>query len=165
MISRVEAVAAIWAVTAMALVTTAPASAGTWAWGCIGKLGNERIVFDRNTLIVTASKHPRATLRDLANNGPRLETQDGTTFENLGNNDGFAKTLRFATTGEPEQKLTLIETASRKTYHRKGHVGRREEYTTKFLKTFRYAPDKEPERKIAMQCIEYVLTTCGGPCS
>jgi hypothetical protein len=165
MIFRVETVAAIWAATATAFVTTAPASAGSWAWGCIGKLGNERVIFDRNTMIVTASKLPRVTLRDLANNGPRLQTQDGTTFENLGNNDGFAKTMRFGKNGEPEQKLTLIEAASRKTFHRKGHVGRREEYTTKFLKTCRYAPDKQAERKITMQCIEYVLTTCGGPCS
>jgi len=165
MIFRVETVAGILAATAMAIFATAPASAGIWAWGCIGKIGHERVIFDRNTLIVTASKHPRVKLQDLANNGPRIETQDGTTFENLGNNDGFEKTLRFATNGEPEQKLALIETASRKTFHRKGHVGRREEYTTKFLKTFRYAPDKEPERRITMQCIEYVLTTCGGPCS
>ena len=161
MVARHKILAAILAAGFVAAAT--PASAGIWAWGCIGKLGNERVVFNRDTMIVTASKLPRVKLQDLANNGPRLETQEGTTFENL--NEGFKNTMRFATNGDPEQKLTLTETSSRKTFYRKGYVGRREEYTTKFLKTFRYAPDNEPERTITMLCIEYVLTTCGGPCS
>ena len=87
------------------------------------------------------------------------------TLDNLGGNDGFERTMQFKINDTSERKLTLIETASRKTFTRKGHVGRREETTTKFQKTFRYAFDKEPERTIKMQCIEYMLTTCGGPCS
>lgn len=165
MISRIGFLAAVVAAASVVFVTVAPASAGIWAWGCMGKLGNERVVFDRNTMIVTASKHPRVKLEQLGSAGSKLETEDGMTFENLGGNDGFEQTMRFMKNDQSEQKLTLIETASRKTFYRKGHVGRREEYTTKFLKTFRYALDKEPERKIKMQCIEYVLTTCGGPCS
>ena len=131
----------------------------------MGKLGNERVIFDRNTLIVTASKLPRVKLQDLASSGSRLETEDGTTFDNYGANDGLKQTMRFETNADPKQRLTLIETSSRWTFHRQGHVGRREEETTKFLKTFRYALDKEPERTIRMQCIEYTLSTCGGPCA
>ena len=152
-------------VCALLAALSPEASAGIWAWGCMGKLGKERIIFNRDTMIVTASKLPRVKLQDLAHNGPRLETDEGTTFENLSSNGGFEKTIRFEKNGDPEQKLTLTETASRRTYLREGHVGRREETTTKFLKTFRYTLDKEPERTIKMQCIEYVLTTCGGPCS
>ena len=163
MLARYKVVAVVLAGSFVAATT--PASAGIWAWGCIGKLGNERFIFNRDTMIVTASKLPRVKLQDLANNGPRLETEDGTTFENLSNNDGFEKAIRFEKNGDPEQKLTLTEIASRRTFLREGHVGRREETTAKFLKTFRYALDKEPARTIKMQCIEYVLTTCGGPCS
>lgn len=165
MISRFGVVAAVLAATTVALVTTAPASAGIWAWGCMGKLGNERVIFDRNTLIVTTSKQPVVKLEQLGSSGSKLETEDGITFENYGSNDGLQKTMRFETNGEPKQKLTLIEMFSRKTFHRQGHVGKREEETTKFIKTFRYAFDKKPERTIKMQCIDYVLTTCGGPCS
>jgi hypothetical protein len=142
-----------------------PAAAGIWAWGCMGKLGNERVIFDRNTMIVTASKLPSVKLQDLANSGSNLETEDGMTLDNLGSNDGLTKTMRFKINDTSERKLTLIETSSRRTFHRAGHVGKREEETTKFLKTFRYALDKAPERTIKMQCIEYTLSTCGGPCS
>jgi hypothetical protein len=43
-------------IVALIAATAQPASAGIWAWGCMGKLGNERVVFDRNTLIVTDSE-------------------------------------------------------------------------------------------------------------
>jgi len=150
-------------VIVLAIGASSPASAGIWAWGCIGKLGSERVIFDRNTMIVTAAKLPRVKLEYLGSSGSKLKTEDGTTFDNVGSN-GLEQTMQFVKTDQSEQKLTLIETSSRKTSYRKGHVGPREEYTTKFLKTFRYAPDKAPEQNIAMQCIEYVLTTCGGPC-
>ena len=163
--SRVRFLAAALATASVVFVTAAPASAGIWAWGCIGKLGNERVIFDRNTMIVTASKQPVVKLEQLGSSGSKLEAQDGMTFNNLGGNDGLEKTMRFEINDTSERKLALIETSSRKTFTRKGHIGRREEYTTKFQKTFRYAFDKEPERTIKMQCIEYVLTTCGGPCS
>jgi hypothetical protein len=150
---------------ALIAAMASPASAGIWAWGCVGKLGNERVIFDRNTMIVTASKLPSVKLQDLANSGSNLETEDGMTLDNLGSNDGLAKTMRFKINDTSERKLTLIETSSRRTFHRAGHVGKREEETTKFLKTFRYVLDKAPERTIKMQCIEYTLSTCGGPCS
>jgi hypothetical protein len=116
-------------------------------------------------MIVTASKLRSVKLQDLANSGSILETEDGMTLDNLGSNDGLAKTMRFKINDTSERKLTLIETSSRRTFHRAGHVGKREEETTKFLKTFRYVLDKAPERTIKMQCIEYTLSTCGGPCS
>lgn len=142
-----------------------PASAGIWAWGCMGQIGNERVIFDRNTMIVTSSKLPQVKLQNLASTGSNLETQDGMTFDNLGSNDGLGKTMVFKINDTSDRKLTLTETSSRRTFHRTGHVGKREEETTKFLKTFRYALDKAPERTIKMQCIEYTLSTCGGPCS
>jgi len=163
--ARVAVVPAVLAVSIVAMAMASPASAGVWAWGCMGKLGNERVIFDRNTLIVTESKQPAVKLEQLGNSGSTLETQDGLTFDNLGGNDGLEKSMSFKINDTTDRKLTLIETSSRKTFYRKGHVGRREEYTTKFQKTFRYVFDKEPERTIKMQCIDYVLTTCGGPCS
>ena len=165
MMSRVQCLAGALAAASVVFFATKPASAGIWAWGCMGKLGNERVIFDRNTLIVTESKQPAVKLEQLGNSGSTLETQDGLTFDNLGGNDGLEKSMSFKINDTTGRKLTLIETSSHKTFYRKGHVGRREEYTTKFQKTFRYVFDKEPERTIKMQCIDYVLTTCGGPCS
>jgi hypothetical protein len=150
---------------ALIAVMAQPASAGIWAWGCTGQLGKERVIFDRYTMIVTDSNKPQVKLQDLASSSSKLETEDGATFNSLDGNGGLEKTIRFEKNDEPGRKLTLTETSSRRTFTRAGHVGKREETTTKFLKTFRYALDKEPERTIKMQCIEYVLTTCGGPCS
>ena len=164
MIVRIAACTAVL-IAAMITDMAQPASAGIWAWGCMGKLGKERVIFDRNTLIVTDSEKPKVKLQDLASSGSNLETDDGATFNALDGNGGFEKTMRFEKNDERGKKLTLTETASRTTSIRNGHVGKREESTTKFLKTYRYVLDKTPVRTIKMQCIEYVLTTCGGPCS
>ena len=163
--ARVAVALAVLAVSIVAMAMASPASAGVWAWGCMGKLGNERVIFDRNTLIVTESKRPAVKLEQLGSSGSKLETDDGLTFDNLGSNDGFEKIMRFEINDTSKRMLTLTETSSRKTFYHKGYVGKREEYTTKFLKTFRYGFDKDEERTIKMQCIDYVLTTCGGPCS
>src|SRR3954454_13275293 len=84
-----------------------PASAGIWAWGCMGEFGNQRVIFDRYTMIVTASKQPRVTLKDLASSGSKLETEDGATFNSLDGNGGLEKTMRFEKNDEPGRKLTL----------------------------------------------------------
>ena len=165
MMSRVKILAAALTAASVVAVAAAPASAGIWAWGCMGQLGSERVIFDRNTMIVTPSKEPRVKLQNLVSNGLNLETDEGITLENLGSNGGFEKTMSFEVNDTSGRKLTLTETSSRTTFHRLGHVGKREEETTKFLKTFRYVFDKEPEQTIKMQCIEYTLSTCGGPCS
>ena len=165
MMSRVKIFAPALAAACVVVVATAPASAGIWAWGCMGKLGNERVIFDRNTMIVTPSNEPKVKLQDLAANGLNLEAPEGITLDNPGSNGGLEKTMSFTVNDTSKRKLTLVETSSRTTFHRLGHVGKREEETTKFQKTFRYTFDKEPERTIKMQCIEYTLSTCGGPCS
>ncbi len=165
MLSRVRFLSIPFAAASVFAAMAQPASAGIWTWGCMGKLGQDQVIFNRNSLIVTAEKLPRITLRDLTSSSREFEAKEGLTFDNLGSNDGLKQTMRFKINGTSERKLTLIETSSRTTFHRQGHVGKREEETTKFLKTFRYAFDKEPERIIKMQCIEYQLSTCGGPCS
>src|SRR5258708_4044353 len=86
MIPRVKFLAAALATTSAVFAAAGPASAGIWAWGCMGQLGNERVIFDRNTMIVTPSKEPRIKLQDLAANGLNLETQEGITLDNLGSN-------------------------------------------------------------------------------
>lgn len=86
-----------------------PASAGIWAWGCMGQLGNERVIFDRNTMIVTSSKLPQVKLQNLASSGSNLETQDGMTFDNLGSNDGLGKTMVFKINDTSDRKLTLTD--------------------------------------------------------
>jgi hypothetical protein len=39
------------------------ASAGVWRWGCMGRLGEEQILFTRFHLIVVPSKPPRGKAR------------------------------------------------------------------------------------------------------
>ena len=74
---------------AITIALTADATAAVWAWGCVGRLGHDRVIFNRNSLIVTADKLPRITLHDLTDSNRSLEAKDGMTFDNPGSNDGF----------------------------------------------------------------------------
>jgi hypothetical protein len=140
---------------------SSPASAAVWAWGCVGKLGSDQVSYNRYSLIVEPAKSSRVKLRQLINNEAELQTEDGVRFESDDGNSGFEKTMGFKRT-DAKQKLVLTELSSRQVSNRKGRAGPRDEITTLFKKNYRYALDGEAARTIAMDCIEYVLTTKGG---
>src|SRR5258705_10624966 len=74
---------------AITIALTADATAAVWAWGCISRLGHDRVIFNRNSLIVTAEKLPAIALRDLKDNRLSLDAKDGMTIDNHGSNDSF----------------------------------------------------------------------------
>jgi hypothetical protein len=143
-------------------VLTPQAHAAIWAWGCVGPLGGDRVIFNRYTLTVLPGRSSKVKLQQLTSDGFDIGALDGRNFNSDDGNSGFGRTMGFTGADQPTDKLTLTEVSSRKVSERKGHVGPREEYTTKFKKVYRYALEKEPVRTIAMDCIEYTLTTRGG---
>jgi hypothetical protein len=149
----------------LAAITFGPtpqANAGIWSWGCMGPLGGDQVVFNRYTLTVLPGHSSKVKLQQLTADGFDIGALDGTNFNSDDGNSGFVHALGFTGAEQPGQKLTLTEVSSRKVFERKGHVGPREENTTKFKKTYRYALEREPPRTITMDCIEYMLSTRGG---
>jgi hypothetical protein len=147
----------------LAAAIASPASAAVWAWGCIGTLGADKVVYNRNSLTVEPANSSRVELRKLIHNEVELKTADGMRFEAEDGNSGFEKAMEFKRAdGNGNQKLVLTETSSRKMSERKGRAGPRDETTTLFKKTYRYAFEGEADRKVAMDCIEYTLSTKGG---
>ena len=147
----------------IATAMSSPASAAIWAWGCVGKLGTEQVSYNRYSLIVEPAKFSHVKLRQLINNDVELQSEEGIRFESDDGNSGFEKTMGFKRTYKnADQKLILTELSSRQVSNRTGRAGPRDEITTLFKKNYRYALDGEPARTIAMDCIEYVLTTKGG---
>jgi hypothetical protein len=148
-------------VTLAVLALSSEANAAVWAWGCKGRLGDDAIAFNRNSLIVAPAKTVRVKMKELGN-GADVETTEGLNFNADDNNSGFEKRMLFTEASDNGRKVTLTELSSRKVSERKGRIGPREEYTTLFKKIYRYALDGDKPQTVAMDCIEYMLTTRGG---
>jgi hypothetical protein len=146
------------------IVAGSQAWAAVWAWGCVGQLGAQQVIFNRNLLVVLPAKAAVGKLRNLIHKEDLFEIAvDGNNrFEPTDVNSGFEQTMEFTRQGEPGQKLTLTEKSSRKMSERIGHIGRREENTTTFKKVYRYVREHEPSQDITMDCMEYQLSTQGG---
>jgi hypothetical protein len=139
------------------------ADAAIWAWGCRGKLGNDEVVFNRNTLAVISGHGAKQPLKAMVQREEPVEEKvDAVRFNADDNNGGFEKTMTFTQQDSEKTKLTLTEKSSRKTSDRTGRVGPRDEIWTTWTKVYRYALDGEPPRDITMECGEYTLTTKGG---
>ena len=128
----------------------------------MGPLSGDQVIFNRSTLTVLPGHSSKVKLQQLTSDGVDIGALDGRNFNSDDGNSGFERTIGFTSADQPADKLTLAEVSSRKVSERKGHVGPREESTTKFKKVYRYALENEPARPIAMDCIEYTLTTRGG---
>jgi hypothetical protein len=134
------------ATLACALMLAADAaSAAVWEWGCMGTLGNEQIIFNRNRLIVISGKAPPGKLDDFVH-GDRFATEAEhsataiaivATYQPNASNDGLATTLGF--TGEAaDRKLTLTELSSRRIGHSARLIAHcRDETIDRFRKSYR----------------------------
>jgi hypothetical protein len=131
---------------ACALILSADvASAAVWDWGCMGALGNEQIVFNRNRLILISGKAPPGNLDDFVHSG-QLAAEAGhsataiavvATHQSDASNDGLGATRGFSGKGA-NRKLALTELSSR----RNGHSARliahcRDETVNRFRKSYR----------------------------
>jgi hypothetical protein len=151
------------AIVAFVLVTAAApqAHAGIWAWGCAsaGKDG-EQIIFNRYELLMLDKPSALSLklvvdgVRGLANHPSRAR------FDATDANSGFEPKLAFeAAEGKP--RLELAERSSKRISYRKGRAGPRDEITTRWRKVYRISGDGDKARNVAMNCMEYILTSKG----
>jgi hypothetical protein len=142
------------AVVACVTAAASPAAAGIWTYGCKGNLGDDQVIFDRESLVVLPRKLPAGNIRELVK-------REIAAFDAADNNSGLQPTMEFMRGAYPNQKVTLTEKSSRKTSERNGHVGTREESTTTFKKLYRFVRAGGPAslpRDIEMDCVDYMLT-------
>ncbi len=139
------------------------ASAGIWAWGCQGQVGEQQLIFNRYSLFVVDSRQKMGNVRKLVDEKiDGLVKADKAEFERIDVNAGLESPLEFTRTGDETRKLVLTEKSSRKTSSRSKLVCGRDETVDIFRKVYRYEREGEAARDITMQCIEYQLSTRGG---
>jgi hypothetical protein len=154
MLSRIFAASAI----AAALGAASPAFASDWSWGCIGKLGADRVVFNRSALVVWDANET-IKLKELKNSSLDLEPRGGYQFTADDNNSGLAPKLEFTlTTDKATLKVVLTELKSKTLSDRTTRSETREYYNKTFKKTYRYERTGEKPRTLAMDCIEFEIS-------
>ena len=152
--------------TAATLLSIQTASAGVWAWGCLGPLAgpDQQVVFNRYQMVVLAGKRPAPKLHDLLGDSALNDLIKGDVvgFDPNNVNEGLIERIEFTRDKDPKGKITLTEQSSRRTHHRARLICGRDEVTDTFRKVYRYQRDNEKPRTLTMQCIEYTLSTRGG---
>jgi hypothetical protein len=126
------------------------ASAAIWEWGCMGALGSEQIVFNRDRLVVISRIASPGKLDDFVHGGQfTVQAEQSApsivvTYQPDEGNDGLVTTLRF--TGEgADGKLILTELSSRRIGHSARFIAHcRDETIDRFRKTYRVERDQEP---------------------
>lgn len=158
-----RAIALLAAMAALAASATA-ADAAVWRWGCKGQFGKEQVVFNRQNLLILPAGHTAVDLEKTIFRDSLVDDvgDGGSSFDAESDNSGFGMEMKFTKNSEAGEKLTLTEKSSRIASKRSGRAGPRDEITTTFAKTYRFALDGAPPRVIAMQCMEYILTTRSG---
>jgi hypothetical protein len=142
------------------------AAAGDWQWGCLGRMGDEQILFSRYTLVIAPAKPALGKLEDLFRTADLSEKfPDAEAYNAERTNDGLQKTMTYTSQSNPKNKLTLTETSSKEIWHRHHLVCGRDEDTSVERKVYRVERANTAPITVTLQCREYLLTTRGGrPC-
>jgi hypothetical protein len=146
------------------LAATNGASAAVWAWGCQTQVGGQQIIFNRFSMIVVDTKVKMGDVRNLrmAEFDLPAEAPPNVKYVPEDVNGGFEKTMIFTHKDDPKRKVTLTEKSSRRISHTSKLICGRDEDTDIFRKVYRFERENDPARDIAMQCMEYQLSTLGG---
>jgi hypothetical protein len=122
------------------------ASAAIWAWGCQGQLGDQQVIFNRESMVVVDTKQKMGDIRKLRMTKIELPKESPPHVDyNPGDiNGGLIEAMDFTRADDPKRKIVLTEKSSRKISHsHKLICGRDQDEDT-------------------MQCFEYQLSTRGG---
>jgi hypothetical protein len=155
----------LWVVLGVVVPLTS-AQAAIWAWGCQGQLGEQQVIFNRNSMVIVDTKVKMGDVRKLRTD--KIELPPGAppsvSYEPADYNNGFEeKTMEFTRSDDAQLKLTLTQKSSKRISHkhRQAMCGR-EEDTDVYRKTFSLQRENAAPRDITMQCMEYQLSTRGG---
>ena len=140
------------------------ASAAIWAWGCQGQLGDQQVIFNRESMVVVDTKQKMGDIRKLRMTKIELpkESPPHVDYNPDDINGGLIETMDFTRADDPKRKIVLTEKSSRKISHSHKLICGRDQDEDIFRKVYRFQREDEPARDITMQCFEYQLSTRGG---
>ena len=140
------------------------ASAAIWAWGCQGQLGDQQVIFNRESMVVVDTKQKMGNIRKLRMTKIELPKESPPHVDyNPGDiNGGLIEAMDFTRADDPKRKIVLTEKSSRKISHSHKLICGRDQDEDIFRKVYRFQREDEPARDITMQCFEYQLSTRGG---
>jgi hypothetical protein len=153
------------------LALSGNASAAILSFGCLGRLGDQRIVFNRDGLLVVNAKTPAGKpttfTADTVGDAISAIKQGKDSYTEFGPDsvDGLDETpIQFSLIDAEKNthKVVFTQTASKRVSHRHRMICGRDEDTDLFRNIYRYERDSEPARDIKMQCFYYQLSTRGG---
>ncbi len=146
------------------LTSASGASAAVWQWGCQGQLGDQQVIFNRESMVIVDTKVKMGDVRTLRMT--KMELPPGSPphadYEPVDFNGGFEDSMTFTRVGDDKRKVILTEKSSKRLSHRHKLICGRDEDTDVFRKVYSLKRDDEPARDITMQCLEYQLSTRGG---
>ncbi len=140
------------------------ASAAIWAWGCQGQLGDQQVIFNRESMVVVDTKQKMGDIRKLRMTKIELpkELPPHVDYNPGDINGGLIEAMDFTRADDPKRKIVLTEKSSRKISHSHKLICGRDQDEDIFRKVYRFQREDEPARDITMQCFEYQLSTRGG---
>jgi hypothetical protein len=146
------------------LLATSGASAAVWQWGCQDRLGDQQVIFNRESMAIVDTKVKMGDVRKLRMT--KMELPPGSPphvdYEPVDFNGGFEETMTFTRADDSKRKVVLTEKSSKRISHQHKLVCGRDEDIDIYRKVYSLQRDEEPPRDITMQCLEYQLSTRGG---
>lgn len=139
------------------------AFAAILGWGCQGQLGARQVIFNRESMVVVDTKQKMGDIRKLRMS--KIELPPGSppsVAYNPTGDDGLVKTMEFTRSDDPNRKVVISELSSRKTASTHRLICGRDEDIVIYRKIYRYQRENEPARSIAMECMDYQLSTLAG---
>ncbi|HEY7998166.1 MAG TPA: hypothetical protein VIE87_05030 [Pseudolabrys sp.] len=146
------------------LAATNGASAAILSWGCQTQVGDQQLIFNRYSLVITDTKIKMGDIRKLRMS--KIDLPPGSpphvNYDPPETDDGFTKIMEFTRHDDPKRKLTLMELSSRKLGHQHHLICGRDEDIDLYRKVYRYQREDESARTVTMQCMDYQLSTRAG---
>lgn len=154
---------------ALAALGAGEVSAGVWAWGCSGRVGDGQYLFNRYRLLrLPTAIGPADLLRlifltDMTTDPmlAKIAPEKISRFQAEDANSGLAERMVFFAEGDGSTRLDLIQTRSKRVSH-KLVPGCRDEITDRFAKTYRIELHGAPATTAEFVCFDYTLSTRGG---
>jgi len=144
------------------------AQAAIYKYGCLGRLGDQQIIFDDTALyIVKTGGHGSKPRKFSVDNfsgaiAAAKASKDLDAMYEPADAGVLDETMKFTRKEDEIRRVTLSEKSSRRLSHRHRVICWRDEDTDIYRKIYRYEREHEPARDITMQCYEYQLSTKGG---
>jgi hypothetical protein len=151
-----------------ALFAAAPAQAAIYNYGCLGRLGDEQVIFDRDALcILRGGAHAGRPLKfsveyfgDTVAAAKASKDLEATYVP--ADAGGLDETMKFMRENDETRRVIFVEKSSRRVSHKHRTICWRSEDTNVYRKVFTYQRENEELRGITMRCYEYQLSTKGG---